>query len=68
MHHANAMGLDVVVDKLKKYHEITGNDAYKPSELLIKLAQSGEKLNVAPSGDDRKEKLNFAMSSVAGNF
>ena len=68
MHLANAMGLDVVVDKLKKYHEITGNDAYKPSELLIKLAQSGEKLNVAPSGDDRKEKLNFAMSSVAGNF
>jgi 3-hydroxyacyl-CoA dehydrogenase len=68
MHHANAMGLDVVVDKLKKYHEITGNDAYKPSELLIKLAQSGETLNVAPSGDDRKEKLNFAMSSVAGNF
>jgi 3-hydroxyacyl-CoA dehydrogenase len=68
MHHANAMGLDVVVDKLKKYHDITGNDAYKPSELLVKLAQSGEKLNLAPAGDDRKEKLNFAMSSVAGNF
>ena len=68
MHHANAMGLGVVVDKLKKYHEITGNDAYKPSELLIKLAQSGEKLNDAPPGDDRKEKLNFSMSSVAGNF
>ena len=68
MHHANAMGLDVVVDKLKKYHEITGNDAYKPSELLIKLAQSGEKLSDAPSGDDRKKKLNFSMSSVAGNF
>ena len=68
MHHANAMGLDVVVDKLKKYHEITGNDAYKPSELLIKLAQSGEKLNDAPLGDDRKKKLNFSMTSVAGNF
>ena len=68
MHHANVMGLDVVVDKLKKYHEITGNDAYKPSELLIKLAQSGEKLNDAPLGDDRKKKLNFSMSSVAGNF
>ena len=68
MHHANVMGLDVVVDKLKKYHEITGNDAYKPSELLIKLAQSGEKLNEAPLGDDRKKKLNFSMSSVAGNF
>jgi 3-hydroxyacyl-CoA dehydrogenase len=68
MHHANAMGLDVVVEKLKKYHEKTGNDAYKPSELLVKLAESGQKLSEAPSLDDRKEKLNFAMSSVAGNF
>ena len=68
MHHANAMGLDVVVEKLKKYHEKTGNDAYKPSELLVKLAESRQKLSEAPSSDDRKEKLNFAMSSVAGNF
>ena len=68
MHHANAMGLDVVVEKLKKYHEITGNNAYIPSELLIKLANNGEKLNESPSEDKRKEKLNFAMSSVAGNF
>ena len=68
MHHANAMGLDVVVEKLKKYHKKTGNDAYKPSELLVKLAESGQKLSEAPSFDDRKEKLNFAMSSVAGNF
>ena len=68
MHHANAMGLDVVVEKLKKYHEITGNNAYMPSELLIKLANNGEKLNEAPLEDKRKEKLNFAMSSVAGNF
>lgn len=68
MHHANAMGLDVVVEKLKKYHEKTGNDAYKPSELLVKLAESGQKLSEAPSSEDRKEKLNFAMSSVAGNF
>jgi hypothetical protein len=28
--------LDVVVEKLKKYHEITGNKAYMPSELLSK--------------------------------
>ena len=68
MHHANAMGLDVVVEKLKKYHEITGNNAYKPSELLVKLAKNGEKFSEAPSGEERKEKLNFAMSSVAGNF
>jgi 3-hydroxyacyl-CoA dehydrogenase len=68
MHHANAMGLDVVVEKLKKYHEITGNNAYKPSELLIKLAKNGEKFSEAPLEEERKEKLNFAMSSVAGNF
>ena len=68
MHHANAMGLDVVVEKLEKYHEITGNNAYKPSELLIKLAKNGEKFSEAPLEEERKEKLNFAMSSVAGNF
>ena len=60
--------LDVVVEKLKKYHEITGNNAYKPSELLIKLAKNGEKFSEAPLEEERKEKLNFAMSSVAGNF
>ena len=39
-----------------------------PSELLIKLAKNGEKLGNAPAVEDRKEKLNFAMSSVANNF
>ena len=55
MHHANAMGLDVVIEKLNKYREITGNDVYKPSEMLLKLAESGE-------------RLDFEMSSVANNF
>ena len=68
MHHANAMGLDKVVEKLNKYHESTGNDVYKPSELLVKLAQNGEKLGDAPEKEDRKEKLGFEMSSVANNF
>ena len=68
MHHANAMGLDVVVDKLNKYYEITGNNAYKPSDLLIKLAKESGKLADSPSDENRKEKLNFAKSSVAGNF
>jgi len=68
MHHANAMGLDVVIEKLNKYREITGNDVYKPSEMLLKLAESGEKLGEAPAKDDRKEKLDFEMSSVANNF
>ena len=47
---------------MKKYH------VYKPSQLLIKLANNGEKLGDAPAIEDRKEKLNFAMSSVANNF
>ena len=68
MHHANAMGLDKVVEKLNKYHESTGNDVYKPSELLVKLAEKGERLGDAPNKDDRKEKLGFEMSSVANNF
>ena len=68
MHHANAMGLDVVIEKLEKYKEITGNDAYKPSEMLVNLAKNGEKLNESPQINNRKEKLGFEMSSVANNF
>ena len=68
MHHANAMGLDVVIEKLNKYREITGNDVYKPSEMLLKLAENGEKLGEAPQKADRKDKLDFEMSSVANNF
>ena len=68
MHHANAIGLDKVIEKLNKYKEVTGNDAYEPSELLIKLAKNGELLGEAPKKEDRKEKLDFEMSSVANNF
>ena len=68
MHHANVIGLDKVLEKLNKYKEITGNDAYNPSELLIKLAKNGEKFGEAPKKEHRKEKLDFEMSSVANNF
>ena len=68
MHHANAMGLDVVIEKLEKYKEITGSDVYKPSEMLVELAKNGEKLGEAPKKENRKEKLGFEMSSVANNF
>ena len=68
MHHANAMGLEVVIEKLEKYQKITGSDVYKPSEMLIKLAEIGGKLGEAPKKEDRKEKLGFEMSSVANNF
>ena len=68
MHHANAMGLDVVVEKLKKYQELTKNDVYKPSDMLVKLAETSQRLGDAPKKDQRKEKLGFEMSSVANNF
>ena len=68
MHHANAMGLDKVVEKLEKYQKLTGSDVYKPSEMLVKLANNGEMLGEAPQKDDRKQKLDFEMSSVANNF
>jgi len=68
MHHANAMGLDVVVEKLKKYQELTKNDVYKPSDMLVKLAETSQRLGDAPENDERKEKLGFEMSSVANNF
>ena len=68
MHHANAMGLNKVIEKLEKYQELTGNDVYKPSELLLKLAENGELLGEAPQKEDRKQKLDFEMSSVANNF
>ena len=68
MHHANAMGLDKVIEKLEKYREITGNDVYKPSKMLVNLAKEGGKLGEAPQKGDRKEKLGFEMSSVANNF
>ena len=68
MHHANAMGLDKVIEKLEKYREITGDDVYKPSEMLVNLAKDGGKLGEAPQKGDRKEKLGFEMSSVANNF
>ena len=68
MHHANAMGLDVVIEKLEKYREMTGNDVYQPSEMLVQLAKNDQKLGEAPSKENRKEKLGFEMSSVANNF
>ena len=68
MHYANAMGLDKVIEKLEKYRKITGNEVYKPSEMLVKLANEQEKLSDAPSKEARKEKLSFEMSSVANNF
>ena len=68
MHHANTMGLDVVLAKLAKYKDLTGSDVFAASSLLIELAEKGGKLTDAPSKDDRRERLSFEKSSVANNF
>jgi hypothetical protein len=36
--------------------------------MLVKLANDNQKLGEAPKKEDRKEKLDFEMSSVANNF
>ena len=56
MHHANALGLDVVIEKLEKYKEITGSDVYEPSEMLVKLAKEGQ--NLEKRLVKKKEKKN----------
>jgi len=62
------MGLDVVLEKLAKYKDLTGSDVFTASSLLIELAEKGGKLTDAPSKDDRRERLSFEKSSVANNF
>jgi 3-hydroxyacyl-CoA dehydrogenase len=43
MHYANSLGLDKVVAKLRHYQELTGDNFWKPSELLVSLADKGER-------------------------
>ena len=68
MHHANAMGMGEVLSKLNKYHELTKSDIFKPAGLIQKLAEVDGKFGDAPAKEDRKEKLSFSQSSVAGNL
>lgn len=68
MHHANAMGMSNVLEKLNKYHEMTKSDVFKPANLITKLAETDGKFGDAPPKDERKEKLSFSQSSVAGNL
>jgi 3-hydroxyacyl-CoA dehydrogenase len=41
MHYANSLGLDKVVEKLRGYHQASGDDFWKPSQYLVDLAESG---------------------------
>jgi len=68
MHHANAMGMSEVLSKLNKYYQLTGSDVFKPAALIKNLAETDGKFGDAPAKEDRKEKLSFSQSSVAGNL
>ena len=41
MHHANTLGLDKVLEKIRHYHQLTGDDFWTPSPYLVKLADAG---------------------------
>jgi len=43
MHYANSLGLDNVVSKLRHYQALTGDDFWKPSQLLVSLADKGHR-------------------------
>jgi len=64
MHHANTLGLSEVIDRLNKYKELTGDESFKPSNLLIELSKKGEKLVNAPDKANREEKLSFKSASI----
>lgn len=42
MHYANSLGLDVVLEKLRHYHKVTGDDFWEPSQMLVSLAEQGK--------------------------
>ena len=41
MHYANTLGLDKVQEKLRHYHQVTGDHFWAPSPYLVKLAEAG---------------------------
>lgn len=43
MHYANSLGLDKVLEKIRHYHQLTGDDFWIPSGYLVELAEQGEK-------------------------
>ena len=43
MHYANTIGLDKVLAKIRHYHELTGDDFWAPSPLLVSLAEQGKR-------------------------
>ncbi len=45
MHYANSLGLDKVLARLRHYHELTGDDFWKPSQYLVALAEKGDRFS-----------------------
>ena len=58
MFYANSIGLDKVLEKIKKFAE-KDEDFWKPADLLVALANDGGKFADAPTDDLKKEKLAF---------
>lgn len=45
MHYANSLGLDKVLERMNHYYKLTGSDFWKPSSLLVSLAEKGEQFS-----------------------
>ena len=41
--YANSMGLDKVLEKLRHYQTVSGDDFWAPSALLVSLVEKGER-------------------------
>ena len=41
MHYANSLGLDKVLQRLRHYQELSGDDFWQPSQYLVDLAEKG---------------------------
>ena len=42
MHYANSIGLDKIAETMRQYHEKTGDDSWKPCQLLSDLGAQGK--------------------------
>ncbi len=45
MYHANSLGLETVLQRLRHYQQLTGDDFWRPSALLESLAARGDSFN-----------------------
>lgn len=43
MHYANTLGLDKVLEKIRRYQQLTSDDFWAPSPYLVNLAENGQR-------------------------